>query len=748
MSNLSKEAMLLLDKTYNLKGDDNYLIKELDENIEKHVSDIESHQNTREELSNKKQDTEAELTVFTNQKDTFLNVFSSIDDDMFSALKSIGVDVNIASMVNEVSAKSPEFINELNSKIRDIQASINDSISEEKDLEDELESLKEDRLAKEKDRTELNNLFNQCLSSDENERDSIPTKYVKDILSKFDIFSKEDISKLAKIIMFPEDGLEEYDKNYLNRLNNGEININGEVEVTEEPTTVEETEEEVVEEKEEVLPVVEVEEETEVTEEETEPVIEIEEDTEPVTEPVVEDIHEEHPSMEDIYNKDNDDTTIINLTSLNNSDESEDKEIEVTVEEEPKEEQFKDLDIHIEDEDIEVNPLTQENPMDKFTDRLEKIGLRVEDFNKLSKDDKEKFVKLLDNVSDEEISVNYEILRSVDAADAAFKLNNEYSYLTDKELNSKITLLRTKDITEHMIKKMLLSDNNGLDTSYEELKNRLDSISELDGEVNENNINKISIDLGKYKSNLDVLNKNGFDIEDTEKRNYSNLLYNSKDMAEDMEILKDYMISIIKKNDRYALNIFYKRPQELVTDIDKIIEINQEKLLTTNPEVLGYSSYELLKRIKYVENNNEVVLEDDNKYADYIVDPIAFYKKFGNITLPEVPNVNNSLLDNKLVSILDEYYNSKYTNIELEDESVFEKLRNTFEDKLKVEEVGKYTYKLNDIYISRNKFERNLKVLINSGNTDNEVLVTAALYNSYLEEDEFKEAMELISGGI
>ena len=101
---------------------------------------------------------------------------------------------------------------------------------------------------------------------------------------------------------------------------------------------------------------------------------------------------------------------------------------------------------------------------------------------------------------------------------------------------------------------------------------------------------------------------------------------------------------------------------------------------------------------------------------------------------------------------------AEYTNIksllgievvpEMRDE--YDRLRRTMEDQYQARVIGKYTYKLGDICISKNKFERNLILVLNAlaqskqsiNGVEREIILASALFN--LRQDE--ETLAKVAG--
>ena len=710
MANLTQKTILLLDKLYNLKGEDNIILQEINSKIEGINKTISATDQRRISLEGDKEVNENDLLVFTTQQEAFLTAFSDINNDTFGALRNIGVNVDIGSMVSAVSEKAPNYIVDLQAKISRIQAEIDNDEARKRELQTELEGLDRDKAKAESDRAALVSLMEQSLSSDEVERESLTTKYVKDILARFDFFDAEEIAVLSKLILFPEDGLMEYDREYPERLANGKV---GEAEFI----TPEETREVPAEVVQTTTPVV--------VEEPTVPKEDHSETHEEESVKIYEKRSEEEP------------TSIIDLTKLN-------------VE--------------------EVNEASH----DTIENYLDSLGMDLKKFQE-ENDKQENIDKLMNELSVTDrtlIANNYETLKAINAEIAAYRYRRGHSYLADKELNQKITVLRAKNISEKSIKTLLEQADSGLRESLETVELRLKAAEELGTPVTDEHIEVLGKDLVRLARNIALLSEAEISIDDKERRNYEYILTESEYIPGDLEILKNYLINITRSNDKYALNVFAKDPYDLLTDIDNIIENNLEQVLSTNPEVLAGRNGAFVDRVRYYESIGKPISDSTGKgtFAPYVLNALEANKENGgklivpagpaaeetNPLIPEI--VGNENTTSSLVAILNEYYKDRteFKEIELSDTATegFARLMEMFEQRFHAEQVGQYTYKVAGGYISKPKLERHLKTMVTKleqngesiDGIETEVLLTAMLYNLRQNEPTLRKMVETCLG--
>lgn len=744
MAQLSQNTIRLLDRLFNLKGEDNVIIKRIKDEIS--TTENEMTVTTQEKNNNEvqKNELQGKLTVFQNQSDSFKAVFEGIDDATFASLREIGIEFEISKMLSTIEEKAPDYIASLNDQINEYGKKIEDNEHKIEELTNNLENLHRNQATSEEDRLKLTSLLDQSLSSSEIEREVLTVNFVKKILSLFDLFDENEIKELTKIIMFPDDGLFEYAKNYDKRLANGEISLDNQSSVTEE-NNIEE-----IKPIEDISPSEETEDENnesstaeiykeEITSSETTPDVE---------EPSVED------NQEEIINITNDDSTSeIDLSSLNNSSENE----------EPKELEEETEETTIDSEPTTIIPIIEPDPEpveESIEEFLEKIGLSIQKFTDYNETPVSEIMAYLNQIDRTLIERNYEILRSLNVdEETIYKYFQNILYLADSDLNNKITILRAKGINDKIITQNLNELKSCFRLSYEEFQKRINAIETMDGSLTEENAYLLSYDVALYEENLSLLNDAGYDMSEEEKRNFCYVLSTSINTKEIIEILKNYLISITRKNGKYALGVLWQKPYDLLTGIDDLIEYNLENIIATNPEVLATNIDNIIRRVKYCEENGIPVSEEGAtvSYFDYILNQERFTKKFGQVELPTLANrheINQILAEiisakenreelHKLSEILKDYYASTkmYSKIELNAEQELSSLLQKMTNNLKAELIGKNTYKLNNLYISKNKLERHLAIFLshkeelnNQDNYENEILLMAALYNMRQDE--------------
>ena len=522
MAETKQNVTILLDRLYNLKGEDNVLIRENEEKIEAALERIANIEATiagaKEELANQEQG----LSTFLQQKSLFETAFEGITDETFSALSRIDVNLEIGTLLSQVQERSPEFIQNLMATIEGIK---NDIIRYEGELEEannELANLRNELVQHNNERAQLVSLLEQCLSAEEVERESLTTNFVKKVLASFGVFTTDEVSKLTKMIIFPEDGLYEYDRGYEERVAKGLIGyVEDETPLVDvaldETPAVEET---VADEEmslgetggipsvlgedgqikldlskigtlgEDEPPVVEDEEVVIVP-----PVVGDVEDEKVVSTPAAVESPVEEKKVElegppvvlnfQQFQEEDIDKVIAGEKKLDEVTPLPVVEIveETVVEEEPaivdeEEPEVVETPTTIVEEEPapEVSQPVEEFDSTQVEAFLDRIGLDVNNFSKVNTESTTTILKRIAATEEEVVERNYEILRSINLDDEAYKMRLGHMFITDADFSKKITLLRAKNISETKIQSMIKDTNSGLRVSFEDMEKRIQSL--------------------------------------------------------------------------------------------------------------------------------------------------------------------------------------------------------------------------------------------------------------------------------
>lgn len=217
MKVLPNETSALLDKLYNLRGEDSYILVEMEK--ERQVAE-----ETKEKTTKEKQELQDKITTLTNEETLLAeqgahlrDVLSGINPDDFKVvLEKLNIDFDPEALKNKIDETLPGRIEEVVSAAKEAE---NELITIEEEMNgaitkiDELAVRRETELANQE---KLNEYFELALSGNIN----ITREAITSLVSQFN-FNEEEQREAAKLMMFPEDALYEYDKQYQDAQNHG-----------------------------------------------------------------------------------------------------------------------------------------------------------------------------------------------------------------------------------------------------------------------------------------------------------------------------------------------------------------------------------------------------------------------------------------------------------------------------------------------------------------------------------------------
>lgn len=758
MANITSDKVILLDKLYNLRGDESIITSNIEEeidNLNNRISD------TIEEKNNEVQtkiSLENQLDIFTSQSSMFLENFSAYDNSSFESLKEVDVDIELGTILAKLRQNVPTHKDEIRNDIASSENRISEYATNIEELNRELTKSKIELEDAEEVKTRLNSLLNDIIL---NSNDSYNRAYVRKVLDELNIFSDEEKTSLEYLILFPENGLAEFDASY-----NTKEHKNPFIEERVNNSIIEEKQE-VQEKKAEPISIIDLpKDEPKIIIEEAKPIIE--EPKSIVTEPIVEhkpiieeskkDINAPEPKEEKTYSSDE-------LTK-NTQEEPSGPLIE------PIQEPEINIVISEEKTDSIAQETVQKEPYEDLKKDLEKLNI---DYTKIKKEDYESAMYLLSNTEHGVLALNAELLKSIEVPESIiykYIAPYNYMYLADSELSKKISLIRSKGINDYKIKEEFIRSNFTYSLSV--MKDRIEALKTTGNELSEKNISDLKSDIIGFYKNILTLSDLGFELDDKEIRNYKAVLENSPYIALDAKLLKDHLIKLVQKNGKYSMNVFWKSPKELTLDIEELEEAGLSNLMEQNPEVLATNCENVIRRTNYCLENNMPINEndDESEYCSYVVNPLEFYRTFENVSLPSIPSKkeNNDLIaklatNQDYVKLLLESLNKYYQepenlhDIDFNDkelEITYKELINRVGSIISATNETDKLYEVADVNLSKSKIYRNLRVVLNSLAEQNqpvtglerEIILACALYNTKIPKEKIHTIAKNCLGNI
>lgn len=263
--------------------------------------------------------------------------------------------------------------------------------------------------------------------------------------------------------------------------------------------------------------------------------------------------------------------------------------------------------------------------------------------------------------------------------------------------------------------------------------------------------------LQNYLANIDTLKEFGYKPNEMEieKNGVVLSLISNEDLNKNLKTLRDYKIDLKSTNGHLAFNVLGVEPKELIRRIDLIIENNQSDLITYDIAALALDVETILKRIAFCKEYNIPYTEEKNNILTFnsyvfnqdvleeLVEKEVNFDKDDEVLTDNLKEVVASnvidILDNKLDDIF---------NIKLQDAKKFDEYTR-LEQKLESICVCKgNAYIIDGLYFSHQNTKRNLITLINNKNdiSDQDILIASLLYNSTKTIDDVKNIIESIRG--
>lgn len=210
---LSSEMTSLLDKLYNLRGDDSVILVSMDKEKQSAVETRDRTSSLKTELQSKINDLTSEENVLAEEGEKLKNALASIKKDEFATvIEHLNIDFDPEAIKKKVDSALPltmeKVANEKKTAAEEL-VQVEDEMNAAITKIEELGIRKDEALSNQE---RLNRYFELALSSNIN----ITRDEITSLLAKFD-FSEEEQREAAKLLMFPEDGLFEYEKNVKDR---------------------------------------------------------------------------------------------------------------------------------------------------------------------------------------------------------------------------------------------------------------------------------------------------------------------------------------------------------------------------------------------------------------------------------------------------------------------------------------------------------------------------------------------------
>lgn len=208
MKTLTPEVNELLDKLYNLRGEDSVILVEMDKQKNKAEETKERTTETKKELQTKIAELEKLHEELDEQGEKLKEVLSGINsEDYKTVLERLRIDFNPKALVEKLDHSLPKTID---SVIDDTKKSEMELVKVEEEMNNAITTIEELGIRKDAaigNQEKLNEYFELAITG----RINITRDSITSLLEQFR-FTEEEQREAAKLLMFPEDALFTYEE--------------------------------------------------------------------------------------------------------------------------------------------------------------------------------------------------------------------------------------------------------------------------------------------------------------------------------------------------------------------------------------------------------------------------------------------------------------------------------------------------------------------------------------------------------
>ncbi len=207
MKTLTPSVNSLLDKLYNLRGEDSVILVEMEKQKQKAEETKERTTIQKKDLQQKISELEQLHEELDEQGEKLKDVLSGINrDDYKTVLDRLKIDFNPKELVEKLDSSLPKTIDSVKDDTKRAEAEL---IKVEEEMNNAITTIEELGIRKDAalaNQEKLNEYFDLALTG----RINITRDSITSLLEQFS-FGEEEQREAAKILMFPEDALFTYD---------------------------------------------------------------------------------------------------------------------------------------------------------------------------------------------------------------------------------------------------------------------------------------------------------------------------------------------------------------------------------------------------------------------------------------------------------------------------------------------------------------------------------------------------------
>ena len=277
-------------------------------------------------------------------------------------------------------------------------------------------------------------------------------------------------------------------------------------------------------------------------------------------------------------------------------------------------------------------------------------------------------------------------------------------------------------------------------------KEILDTLKEE--EINPQDVSLVTYQNGleNYLKNLKSLKNKGYNPTTMELQKFGTTLslVDNEKLEENLKILEEYKISLKNPNGKIVFKVLCQEPKTLRDNIDLIIEARETNLLTYNVKVLSQNVPLVIARINFCKEYNIPYTEEKNNsfsYNSYIFSQSVLEELVEKeVELPKLSKKLTNELESEISKEAYEALKNKASDEVLSGAKKFDEYSKVL-NRLESLTVSKEkAYIINNLAFSVENTKRNLIALVNHLDTiDEKTILTGLFYNSHKTIEDFKE---------
>ena len=277
-------------------------------------------------------------------------------------------------------------------------------------------------------------------------------------------------------------------------------------------------------------------------------------------------------------------------------------------------------------------------------------------------------------------------------------------------------------------------------------KEILDTLKEE--EINSQDVSLVTYQnsLENYLKNLKSLKNKGYNPTAMELQKFGTTLslVDNEKLEENLKILEEYKISLKNPNGKIVFKVLCQEPKTLRDNIDLIIEARETNLLTYNVKVLSQNVPLVIARINFCKEYNIPYTEEKNNsfsYNSYIFSQSVLEELVEKeVELPKLSKKLTNELESEISKEAYEALKNKASDEVLSGAKKFDEYSKVL-NRLESLTVSKEkAYIINNLAFSVENTKRNLIALVNHLDTiDEKTILTGLFYNSHKTIEDFKE---------